>query len=151
MFKALILTALALSFATVPSRADNGLFTKYRIIGHNDGLADNKIKSIVEDSLGTCWVGTTRGINRIFEGRVINYSKDTCILNKDIGFIAKDRQQNIWASSGGLYLYDTARTVSMKYCIREGKYGPIPIAKSRTAWFSAPPKASSCTPLRKGK
>ena len=97
MFKALILTALALSLATAPSRADNGLFTKYRIIGHNDGLADNKIKSIVEDSLGTCWVGTTRGINRIFEGRVINYSKDTCILNKDIGFIAKDRQQNIWA------------------------------------------------------
>ena len=54
MFKALILTALALSLATAPSRADNGLFTKYRIIGHNDGLADNKITSIVEDSLGTC-------------------------------------------------------------------------------------------------
>ena len=120
MFKALILTALALSLATVPSRADNGLFTKYRIIGHNDGLADNKIKSIVEDSLGTCWVGTTRGINRIFEGRVINYSKDTCILNKDIGFIAKDRQQNIWASSGGLYLYDY-RTDSFNEILYQGR------------------------------
>ncbi len=120
MFKALILTALALSFATVPSRADNGLFTKYRIIGHNDGLADNKIKSIVEDSLGTCWVGTTRGINRIFEGRVINYSRDTCILNKDIGFIAKDRQQNIWASSGGLYLYDY-RTDSFNEILYQGR------------------------------
>ena len=120
MFKALILTALALSLATAPSRADNGLFTKYRIIGHNDGLADNKIKSIVEDSLGTCWVGTTRGINRIFEGRVINYSKDTCILNKDIGFIAKDRQQNIWASSGGLYLYDY-RTDSFNEILYQGR------------------------------
>ena len=120
MFKALILTALALSLATAPSRAGNGLFTKYRIIGHNDGLADNKIKSIVEDSLGTCWVGTTRGINRIFEGRVINYSRDTCILNKDIGFIAKDRQQNIWASSGGLYLYDY-RTDSFNEILYQGR------------------------------
>ena len=120
MFKALILTALAFSLATVQARTENGLFTKYRIIGHNDGLADNKIKSIVEDSLGTCWIGTTRGINRIFEGRVINYSKDTCILNKDIGFIAKDRQQNIWASSGGLYLYDY-RTDSFNEILYQGR------------------------------
>ena len=120
MFKALILTALALSLVTVPTRADNGLFTKYRIIGHNDGLADNKIKSIVEDSLGTCWVGTTRGINRIFEGRVTNYSRDTCILSKDIGFITKDRQQNIWAASGGLYLYDY-RTDSFNEILYEGR------------------------------
>ncbi len=106
MIRALILTALAISLSAVSARAEDGLYTKYRIIGHNDGLADNKIKSIVEDSLGTCWVGTTRGINRIFEGRVTNYSQDTCILNKDIGFIVKDRQQNIWAASGGLYHYD---------------------------------------------
>ncbi|MGM9741039.1 MAG: response regulator [Candidatus Cryptobacteroides sp.] len=120
MIRALILTALTLSLFAASARANDDQFSKYRIIGHNDGLADNKIKSIVEDSLGTCWVGTTRGINRIFEGRVINYSRDTCILSKDIGFIAKDRQQNIWAASGGLYLYDY-RTDSFNEIFCEGR------------------------------
>ncbi|MGN1045456.1 MAG: response regulator [Candidatus Cryptobacteroides sp.] len=130
MYKPLILAVLSifLTGTATEGRTDGGLFTKYRIIGHNDGLADNKIQSIVEDTLGTCWVGTTRGINRIFEGRVINYSKDTCILNKDIGFLAKDRKQNIWAASGGLYLYDY-RTDSFNEMYADGR-------EVRASWCS---------------
>lgn len=53
--------------------ADN---TRYRIIGQQEGLSDNKVQSILRDSLGTCWVGTARGLDRIYEGRVFNYNED---------------------------------------------------------------------------
>lgn len=42
---------------------------RYKIIGQQSGLSDNKIQSILQDSLGTCWVGTAKGLDRIYEGR----------------------------------------------------------------------------------
>ena len=150
MFKALILTALALSLVTVPTRADNGLFTKYRIIGHNDGLADNKIKSIVKDSLGTCWVGTTRGINRIFEGRVINYSGTPAYSARTSASSRRTGSRTSGRRAADSTCMTTGRTVSMKFYTREEKSGSTSTARPRTEWYSALTRAFSCMLSQKG-
>lgn len=93
------------AFGITPS-LQNHLYVKYKIFGQKDGLSENKIQSIVKDSLGTFWIGTTKGLDRIFENRVVNY--DTPILkNNIINFVVKDKLNNIWISaSSGLFLYD---------------------------------------------
>ena len=40
-----------------------------RITGQKEGLSGNKIQSIVKDSLGTYWIGTTRGLDRLSENK----------------------------------------------------------------------------------
>lgn len=69
-------------------------------------MSENKIQSIARDSLGTFWVGTTKGLDRIFEKRVVNYNTPL-LENRIIHFIARDDLNNIWVSaSSGLFLYD---------------------------------------------
>lgn len=80
--------------------------SRYRMIGQQEGLSDNKVQSILKDSLGTCWVGTARGLDRIYEGRVFNYNEDRQLRNKSITFVTQDKKNNIWVSANGLYLYD---------------------------------------------
>ena len=80
----------------------------HRIIRQGDGLADNKIQSLIRDTLGTLWVGTAKGLNRIYEGQIIDYNHDSRLCNKPITFIARDRRNNIWLSvqGKGLFKYD---------------------------------------------
>ena len=77
-----------------------------RTTGQKDGLSGNKIQSIVKDSLGTYWIGTTRGLDRLSENKILHYRQDE-LYNKEINFIAVDGKKNVWVSSNrNLLLYD---------------------------------------------
>ena len=80
----------------------------HRIIRQSDGLSDNKIQSLMRDTLGTLWVGTAKGLNRIYEGRITDYNHDSRLCNKSITFIRRDSRNNIWLSvqGEGLFKYD---------------------------------------------
>lgn len=80
----------------------------HRIIRQSDGLTDNKIQSLLRDTLGTLWVGTAKGLNRIYEGRITDYNHDSRLRNKPITFICRDSRNNIWLSvqEEGLFKYD---------------------------------------------
>lgn len=112
-----------------PSGQESLPFIRYYVIGQKDGLSENKIQSIVKDSLGTFWVGTTKGLNRVFEKRIVSY--DTPLLkNKIIHFIARDRKDNLWVSaSNGLFLYDYGTDTFGRISV-EGK------ATAHPGWFS---------------
>ena len=80
----------------------------HRIIGQGEGLADNKIQSLMRDTLGTLWVGTAKGLNRIYEGKITDYNHDPRLCNKPITFITRGSNNNIWISvqEEGLFRYD---------------------------------------------
>lgn len=102
----LFLAAERVSCAVPYSGPRNQSYIKYKIFGQKDGLSENKIQSIVKDSLGTFWIGTTKGLDRIFEKRVVSYNTPL-LENRIIHFIARDDLNNIWVSaSSGLFLYD---------------------------------------------
>ncbi len=81
-------------------------YTRYRIIGKKDGLSSNKTQDILRDSLGTCWVGTAKGLDRIYEDQVFSYDSDPKICNMNIRFITQDSRRNIWLAAHGLFIYD---------------------------------------------
>ena len=97
-----LISALPAASALPESRP----YTLTRMIGHKDGLSGDKIQSVVRDSSGTMWIGTTNGLDRIY-GNKINSYRQPELLNKVIDFIAMDRQNNIWVSAQHtLLLYD---------------------------------------------
>lgn len=82
---------------------------RYSIIGQTDGLASNKVTSIAKDSLGTIWIGTRKGLDRICEKKIIHYGNPPELGNKEILFVTADRDGGIWAGlEEGLYQYDSS-------------------------------------------
>lgn len=77
-----------------------------RTTGQKDGLSGNKIQAIVKDTMGTYWVGTTRGLDRLSENKILHYGQGE-LQNKEINFITVDGKMNVWVSSNrNLLLYD---------------------------------------------
>ena len=102
----------------------------HRIIRQSNGLADNKIQSLMRDTLGTLWVGTAKGLNRIYEGRITDYNHDSRLCNKPITFICRDSRNNIWLSvqGEGLFKYDYPTDSFHEMKINDEKIRP--------EWFS---------------
>lgn len=106
-FFLLILHVPYISFASADPKVGNLPYMQYNIIGSQAGLVGNRVLDIEQDSLGTIWIGTDKGIGRISENEVINYGRDSIFLNKRIRFITKDNEGQIWAAtSWGLCKYD---------------------------------------------
>ena len=76
--------------------------TKYKI-GDNEGAINNNyIRSIVKDSIGTYWVGTYEGLNKIVEHNQLekikfsNYNSNSGLPNNMINSIIEDDFNNLW-------------------------------------------------------
>lgn len=68
----------------------------------NQGLINDKIWSITEDSLGVMWLSTSAGLNRLDERSIIGYTNIGNIA-RNIRSVIYTQKKNIWfASSGGL-------------------------------------------------
>ena len=70
-----------------------------------NGLSADKITDMAKDELGTYWIATTNGLDRIIENHIYHYPQFSgdCGIN----FICSDNAGNIWVSSHfGLYLHD---------------------------------------------
>ena len=103
-----LLTALFIfTFSAVAPALEKDGFFNTVLITQKDGLSDNKVTSISRDTLGTYWIGTMKGLDRICEGKVIHYDSIPQFRNREIRFTATDGTGQIWAGVfGGLFLYD---------------------------------------------
>ena len=85
---------------------DHILFKNYSI---NDGLSQSYVSAVVQDDLGSLWVGTQDGINR-FNGKsfeVYTSEQGYDISNEYIHVIKKDNRGNIWFGTyDGLIRYN---------------------------------------------
>jgi ligand-binding sensor domain-containing protein/two-component sensor histidine kinase len=80
--------------------------------GSANGLSDDTILGLREDSSGGMWVGTEHGdVNYIRDGTVRRYSAQDGVGTGRVGAFAEDREGRIWIASngGGLSVFDRGK------------------------------------------
>ena len=89
--------------------------TAFQTLGIRDGLRSNSVTSLLADSRGYLWIGTTQGLNR-YDGHEVKTrfpeSGDQQlheVFNNSVTSIEEDAEGRIWieCESGAYYLYNT--------------------------------------------
>jgi PAS domain S-box-containing protein len=80
----------------------NGTIAYRHSNGVPGGLSGNDIASIREDPAGAVWVGTIGfGLNRIYKGKISQYTPKDGLLGDDIWSLYFDREGSFWIGSAG--------------------------------------------------
>ncbi len=110
--------ALLLScvFATAFSQPTDFQFERLTI---KDGLSNNRVISICQDSLGFMWFGTEDGLNR-YDGRTIKVYRriegdSTSLQFNYVRAIHTDQNGNLWVVAGALHRYDRENDRFIRY------------------------------------
>lgn len=81
-------------------------------MGTEDGLSNDRITAIAQDSLGFIWIGTKHGLNRYDGAQYKVYAPEkNNFPAHDISVLYLDRKYRLWVGTigEGLYLYDPAK------------------------------------------
>jgi ligand-binding sensor domain-containing protein len=98
----------------------NGKFVHY---GIKQGLVDNHVICIYEDSQNVIWIGTTNGLSRLNHGRFELYRTDRGLIDNWIVTIADDFAGGVWIGTAkGLCHW------------QHEKITPVPIAGSQVVF-----------------
>jgi ligand-binding sensor domain-containing protein/serine phosphatase RsbU (regulator of sigma subunit) len=87
----------------------NGLYIpdnqKYEHLSEQNGLAENKVRCILEDREGNIWIGTNQNGVSCFRGKTFKaYLRSQNGLNNQIGAVLEDKKGNFWfGSNNALY------------------------------------------------
>jgi signal transduction histidine kinase/ligand-binding sensor domain-containing protein/DNA-binding response OmpR family regulator len=85
---------------------------KFEVLDINDGLSQNNVLCVTEDSRGFMWLGTRDGLNKYDGYKFTRYRFDlgdpSSISSNYIVGICEDNQSNLWVATrdGGLNRYD---------------------------------------------
>ncbi|MBC7565891.1 MAG: response regulator [Pedobacter sp.] len=108
-----------------------------------NGLSENNINCILQDSRGFIWLGTQDGLNR-FDGTTFkvyrNEHQDLSTLSNDfITGLAEDRAGNIWIATneGGLNKFDRRKNRFYRYSHAEEKMNSIAAMRINTIAIAA--------------
>ncbi len=85
-----------------------------------NGLSDNRVFSILEDSDHNLWVGTVKGLNRIRDIDGNGAGPGELLSNEFITCLLEDRERNLWAGTRGEGLFRIKDRVVTTYSTREG-------------------------------
>ena len=73
-----------------------------RILPKNEGLGDNRVRSILEDSRGNLWFGTENGGVSIYYGEDFTYfTQKDGLSESGIMSILEDSHGNLWFGTWG--------------------------------------------------
>jgi ligand-binding sensor domain-containing protein/signal transduction histidine kinase len=75
---------------------------KFRAFGAADGLSDEFVRALLEDSGGTLWVGTDNGLLRYAGGRLVRVDGNGKIPAIAVHAIAQDRAGGLWVGGSRL-------------------------------------------------
>ncbi len=131
------------------SKSDNSNFPIIKNISRftiEDGLADNSIKSIVEDEDGNLWLGTSSGISffNVQKKSFINFISDDGIIGNDFNHCAALKYDNnliFMGSTSGLNYFNAA-------AISQSSYAP-PVVITDFQIFNNPVRIGSSSVLTK--
>ncbi len=93
---------------------------KFKHITTADGLSQNTISCILQDSKGFMWFGTQDGLNKYDGSSFTHYHHDpydsTSILGILIHCIVEDQNGNLWiGTESGLNMFDPSRNQFIRY------------------------------------
>ena len=89
----------------------------------SSGISSNKVLCIYEDRLGTLWVGTAGGLNRLdrASGAFSSYRESDGLASEVIYGILEDGDGNLWLSTNeGLSVFDPRTETIKSYGVRDG-------------------------------
>ncbi|MCP5102596.1 MAG: hypothetical protein GY950_04415, partial [bacterium] len=69
------------------------------VLTTRDGLCDNNVRSILEDSDGNLWLGTESGLNRVRKEPDGRMTTAKSLAGTSIGSLFEDREKSIWIST----------------------------------------------------
>ena len=102
---------LLMVFSLLPVVAESAaLSTEYRPIGfehvdHSDGLSQNSVQAILQDSRGFMWFGTESGLNRFDGYEIRQYRPDRrtpgALPGGHVWQVVEDRHGNLWVATEG--------------------------------------------------
>ena len=107
-----IILALCMTRIVIAQPAENKVF---QTLGIGDGLRSNFVTSLLADSHGYLWIGTSQGLNR-YDGHEVkttfpesNNQQLREVFNNPVSSIEEDAEGRIWieCESGAYSLYDT--------------------------------------------
>ena len=100
------------------SKPQKFLFTH---LSTTDGLPNNRVHSILQDSLGFLWFGTLDGLSKYDGYQFINYRNNpddsTSIHSNRVTFIYEDKNHNLWLNTknNGINRFDPYREIFKHY------------------------------------
>jgi signal transduction histidine kinase/ligand-binding sensor domain-containing protein len=97
---------------------------KFKHITTTDGLSQNTVSCILQDSKGFMWLGTQDGLNKYDGYSFTQYHYDpydsTSILGINIYCIVEDKKGHIWVGTeSGLNMFDPSRNIFTRYLHKE--------------------------------
>ncbi|MGI9260415.1 MAG: two-component regulator propeller domain-containing protein [Woeseiaceae bacterium] len=92
-------------FFSASSAANPAIPMHFNHLSLQDGLSQNNVQSILQDSVGYMWFATESGLNRYDGYNIRRYSRErdnpNGFSNDFVWVIAEDSQQNLWLATQG--------------------------------------------------
>lgn len=104
-----------------------------------NGLADNSVNNIFQDSKGYIWYSTQGGLSRFDGKKFISFTKEDGLIDDDVTFTTEDKNGNIWiATREGVSRFDGIKftNYSEKEGLPKGTVYCILCDKDNTIWFA---------------
>lgn len=131
-------------------RYDGMRFSTFSV---RDGLADNRVRTILQDSKGNLWVGTWNGLSRLQNGEIASYTTDDGLPHPFVEVLFEDSEGSLWVGTrgGGLArLRDGKFTIfSTREGLSSNQSKSVYQARDGSVWIGSSGGGVSC--LRHGR
>lgn len=136
------------TYRTGLSCLSNGKFTTYT---ETEGLADDAVHCVIQDTDGSMWIGTENGLNHFRDGHftTLNAAKGQ-LPNKTVRDVCRNTLDNLlWiATNGGLARYDgrSIQTFSVQHGLSNGRVRCLLAGADGSLWAGTESGLNMITP-----